>query len=107
MHGDSEALRHGGGAETPADAALNYTVRNPVGVVGVVTPWNLPLYLLTWKLAPALSMGNAVVMKPSELTPTTATMLTELATEAGIPRGIVNVVHGRGDIVGQTLVSHP
>lgn len=87
--------------------SLSYTLRKPVGVVGIVTPWNLPLYLLTWKLAPALAMGNSVVAKPSELTPTSATMLAEMCAEAGIPPGVVNVVHGEGHVAGQALVSHP
>lgn len=87
--------------------SFSYSVRKPVGVVGMVTPWNLPLYLFTWKLAPALAMGNAVVVKPSELTPTTATMLVELCDKAGIPQGTVNVVHGEGHIAGQALVGHP
>ena len=106
-HGSGGELRHGGGAErSGVDDALNYTVRKPVGVVGLVTPWNLPLYLLTWKLAPALAMGNAVVAKPSELTPTTATMLAGLLERAGLPRGIFNVVHGAGQEAGAALCSH-
>jgi len=80
--------------ETPdGSGALNYTVRKPLGVVGVITPWNLPLLLLTWKVAPALACGNAVVVKPSEETPATATLLAEAMQDAGIPSGIYNVVH--------------
>lgn len=88
--------------------ALNYTVRKPVGVVGIVTPWNLPLLLLTWKVAPALACGNAVVVKPSEETPATATLLAEVMQEAGVPDGVYNVVHGFGpNSAGEFLVSHP
>lgn len=78
-----------------------------MGVVGVVTPWNLPLYLLSWKVAPALAMGNAVVAKPSELTPTTASMLAALLDQAGLPRGVFNVVHGTGSEAGAALCAHP
>jgi aminomuconate-semialdehyde/2-hydroxymuconate-6-semialdehyde dehydrogenase len=88
--------------------ALNYAVRRPLGVVAVIVPWNLPLLLLTWKVAPALACGNAVVVKPSEHTPTTATMLAQVLAEAGVPDGAYNVVHGFGpDSAGQFLVEHP
>jgi len=102
-------VRHGGGANRGGgvDAALNYTSRRPVGVVGLVTPWNLPLYLLSWKLAPALAMGNTVVAKPSELTPSTATMLASLMERAGLPPGVFNVVHGTGSDAGAALCGHP
>ena len=86
--------------------ALNYAVRKPLGVVAVIVPWNLPLLLLTWKVAPALACGNTVVVKPSENTPSTAALLAEVLAEAGLPRGAYNVVHGFGD-VGESLVSHP
>lgn len=86
---------------------LNYTLRAPLGVVGCISPWNLPLYLLTWKIAPALAAGNTVVAKPSEVTPLTAYLLGELLEEAGVPPGVVNLVHGRGSVVGQRLVEHP
>ena len=89
------------------EAGLNYTLRNPLGVVGCISPWNLPLYLFTWKIAPALAAGNAVVAKPSEVTPATATMLGELALEAGLPPGLLNIVHGLGPAVGEALVAHP
>jgi aminomuconate-semialdehyde/2-hydroxymuconate-6-semialdehyde dehydrogenase len=89
------------------DAALNYTLRPPRGVAGLLSPWNLPLYLLTWKVAPALATGNTVVAKPSELTPTTAHMLAEICRDAGLPPGVLNVVHGRGENAGAALVSHP
>jgi len=90
------------------DTALNYALRRPVGVVGLINPWNLPLLLLTWKLAPALAAGNTVVMKPAELTPMTATVLCEIIRDAGMPDGVVNLVHGFGpDSAGSALVEHP
>jgi aminomuconate-semialdehyde/2-hydroxymuconate-6-semialdehyde dehydrogenase len=87
--------------------ALNYTLRNPLGVVGCISPWNLPLYLLTWKVAPALAAGNCVVAKPSEVTPVTADWLGRLSAEAGLPPGVLNLVHGLGPKVGTTLTAHP
>ncbi len=87
-------------------AGLNYTLRQPLGVVATISPWNLPLYLFTWKIAPALAAGNTVVAKPSEITPHTATMLAALATEIGFPKGVLNVVHGLGPDVGEPLVTH-
>ena len=94
--------------ETPDGTnALNYAVRKPLGVVGIITPWNLPLLLLTWKVAPALACGNAVVVKPSEETPATATLLAEAMQEAGIPSGVYNVVHGFGPgSAGEFLTRH-
>lgn len=86
--------------------ALNYTLRHPHGVVGCISPWNLPLYLFTWKIAPALAAGNAVVGKPSELTPATATLLGEICQEAGLPAGVLNIVHGTGPDVGEIIVRH-
>ena len=88
-------------------AGLNYTLRLPLGVVATISPWNLPLYLFTWKIAPALAAGNTVVAKPSEITPATATMLGELLAGAGFPDGALNIVHGRGAVVGEALVAHP
>jgi aminomuconate-semialdehyde/2-hydroxymuconate-6-semialdehyde dehydrogenase len=88
-------------------AAINYTLRQPLGVVGCISPWNLPLYLFTWKIAPALAAGNAVVAKPSEVTPCTAARLAELSIAAGLPPGVLNIVQGRGPGVGQPLVEHP
>lgn len=89
-------------------SALNYAVRKPLGVVGVITPWNLPLLLLTWKVAPALACGNAVVVKPSEETPATASLLAEAMEDAGIPNGVYNVVHGFGPgSAGEFLTQHP
>jgi aminomuconate-semialdehyde/2-hydroxymuconate-6-semialdehyde dehydrogenase len=95
--------------ESPDGAsALNYALRKPLGVVGVITPWNLPLLLLTWKVAPALACGNAVVVKPSEETPATATLLAEVMQDAGIPNGVYNVVHGFGPgSAGEFLTQHP
>ncbi|TRX61267.1 aldehyde dehydrogenase [Fulvivirga sp. M361] len=88
-------------------AAINYTLRKPVGVTCCISPWNLPLYLFTWKIAPALAAGNTVVAKPSELTPYTAFLLSKLCVEAGLPPGVLNIVHGAGDKVGQPIVEHP
>lgn len=90
------------------DIALNYAIRRPLGVVGLINPWNLPMLLMTWKLAPALAAGNTVVMKPAELTPMTATVLAEICRDAGVPDGVVNLVHGFGpDSAGAALVEHP
>lgn len=89
------------------EAGLNYTLRQPLGVVGAISPWNLPLYLFTWKIAPALAAGNTVVAKPSEITPHTAAMLGDLAAEIGMPPGVLNIVHGAGAEVGEAIVSHP
>ena len=94
-------------SETHASAdALNYTLRRPLGVVGCISPWNLPLYLFTWKIAPALAAGNTVVAKPSEITPLTATMLAQACIEAGLPAGVLNIVQGRGMGAGEALVDH-
>ena len=87
-------------------AALNYTLRQPLGVVGLISPWNLPLYLLSWKIAPAIASGNTCVAKPSELTPLTAHRLAQLAHEAGIPPGVINIVHGYGASAGAALCAH-
>ena len=89
------------------DKALNYTLREPVGVAGCISPWNLPLYLFTWKIAPAIAAGNCVVAKPSEVTPMTAFLLSELCIEAGLPKGVLNIVHGYGHKVGAAITSHP
>lgn len=88
------------------EGAINYTLRRPVGVAGCISPWNLPLYLFTWKIAPALAAGNAVVAKPSEVTPMTAFLFAELCIEAGLPAGVLNIVHGLGHKVGQAIVEH-
>jgi len=94
-------------AHVTDDRALNYTLRHPLGVAGLISPWNLPLYLLTWKIAPAIAAGNCCVAKPSELTPLTADRLAALIREAGVPPGVVNVVHGYGSSAGRALTSHP
>lgn len=86
---------------------MNYTLRQPIGVVGCISPWNLPLYLFTWKIAPAIAAGNTVVAKPSEITPMTAYMLGEICSKAGLPKGVLNIVHGTGPTAGQSIVEHP
>ncbi len=86
--------------------AINYTLRRPIGVAGCISPWNLPLYLFSWKVAPALAAGCTVVAKPSEVTPMTAFMLSKLCIEAGLPQGVLNIVHGLGPKVGAALVAH-
>jgi aminomuconate-semialdehyde/2-hydroxymuconate-6-semialdehyde dehydrogenase len=87
--------------------AINFTLRHPIGVVGCISPWNLPLYLFTWKIAPAIAAGNCVVAKPSEVTPMTAYLLGEICNEAGLPRGVLNIVHGLGTTTGQAIIEHP
>jgi aminomuconate-semialdehyde/2-hydroxymuconate-6-semialdehyde dehydrogenase len=87
--------------------AMNFTLRQPIGVVGCISPWNLPLYLFTWKIAPAIAAGNCVVAKPSEVTPMTAYLLGEICTKAGLPPGVLNIVHGLGASTGQAIVEHP
>tara|TARA_R110001592_G_C13184603_1_gene751442 strand:- start:1740 stop:3182 length:1443 start_codon:yes stop_codon:yes gene_type:complete len=88
------------------DTAINYTLREPIGVCGCISPWNLPLYLFSWKIAPALAAGNTVVAKPSEVTPFTAYLLSELCIEAGLPKGVLNIVHGLGHKVGAAITEH-
>ena len=89
------------------DKVINYTIRQPIGVVGCISPWNLPLYLFTWKIAPALAAGNCVVAKPSEVTPLTGYLLSIICKEAGLPDGVLNIVHGTGPNAGEAIVSHP
>ena len=89
------------------EKAVNYTLRQPIGVVGCISPWNLPLYLFTWKIAPALAAGNCVVAKPSEVTPATAFLLGKIVQEAGLPNGVLNIVHGRGTTTGEAIIKHP
>lgn len=89
------------------DGAINWTLRQPLGAVGCISPWNLPLYLFTWKIAPALAAGNCVVAKPSEITPMTAYLLSKICIEAGLPPGVLNIVHGLGGKVGQAITEHP
>lgn len=93
--------------ESVGKEAINYTLRHPIGVVGCISPWNLPLYLFTWKIAPALATGNCVIAKPSEVTPMTAYLLGEICSKAGLPKGVLNIVHGLGQNVGSAIVSHP
>jgi aminomuconate-semialdehyde/2-hydroxymuconate-6-semialdehyde dehydrogenase len=100
-------LHYASEAHATDGAALNYTLRQPVGVAGLISPWNLPLYLLSWKIAPAIAAGNTCVAKPSELTPLTANRLAELSRDAGIPPGVINIVHGLGAKAGDALTSHP
>ncbi len=100
LHEASESHDMGG-------QGLNYTLRRPIGVVACISPWNLPLYLFTWKITPALAAGNTVVAKPSEVTPATAYLLSQILDEVGFPAGVLNVVHGTGPNVGEPLVSHP
>ncbi len=91
--------------ESVGQQAINYTLRQPIGVVGCISPWNLPLYLFTWKIAPAIAAGNCVVAKPSEVTPLTAFLLSEILNEAGLPKGVLNIVHGLGTTTGEPLKS--
>jgi betaine-aldehyde dehydrogenase len=95
------------GETIPVAGGVDMTFREPLGVVGLITPWNFPLNIASWKLGPALATGNTVVLKPAELTPLTSMRLGELALEAGIPEGVVNVVVGKGSVVGQRLIEHP
>ena len=83
------------------DKAINYTLRHPIGIVGCISPWNLPLYLFTWKIAPALAAGNCVLAKPSEVTPVTAFLLSKICKEAGLPDGVLNIIHGTGPGAGE------
>lgn len=89
------------------DKAINYTLRQPIGIVACISPWNLPLYLFTWKIAPALAAGNCVIAKPSEVTPVTAYLLSKICKEAGLPDGVLNIIHGTGPNAGEAIVSHP
>jgi aminomuconate-semialdehyde/2-hydroxymuconate-6-semialdehyde dehydrogenase len=100
LHTESEAHNTDG-------VAFNYTLRQPRGIVGLISPWNLPLYLLSWKIAPALAVGNVAIAKPSELTPMTAYLLCEICAEAGLPNGVLNIVHGTGPNVGSAITAHP
>lgn len=100
MHWSSEA-------HITENTGINYTNRKPIGVVGCISPWNLPLYLFTWKIAPAIAAGNCVVAKPSEITPMTAFLLSEICIEAGLPAGVLNIVHGYGPTAGEAIITHP
>src|SRR5215204_3638016 len=94
-------------SHTMEDKAINYTIRQPIGIVGCISPWNLPLYLFTWKIAPALAAGCTVVAKPSEITPMTAFLFSKLCIEAGLPSGVLNIIHGLGPKAGQAIIEHP
>src|SRR2546425_4276487 len=100
LHTESEA-------HITDNVAFNYTLRQPRGMAGLISPWNLPLYLLSWKIAPAIACGNTAIGKPSELTPMTAYLLCEICREAGLPNGVLNVVHGTGPNVGAAITGHP
>tara|TARA_R110002049_G_scaffold305714_3_gene503057 strand:+ start:4781 stop:6226 length:1446 start_codon:yes stop_codon:yes gene_type:complete len=100
-------LHYSSESHSMEDKAINFTHRDPVGIAGCISPWNLPLYLFSWKIAPALAAGNCVVAKPSEITPMTAFLLSELCIEAGLPKGVLNIIHGLGPKVGEAIVSHP
>lgn len=89
------------------EKAVNYTLRQPIGIVACISPWNLPLYLFTWKIAPALAAGNCVIAKPSEVTPVTAFLLSKICREAGLPAGVLNIIHGTGSGAGESIVKHP
>jgi len=93
--------------ETIGTNSINFTLKKPIGVVGCISPWNLPLYLFSWKIAPALAAGNCVVAKPSEITPMTAYLLSEVCKETSLPEGVLNIVHGTGPDTGQAIVEHP
>jgi aminomuconate-semialdehyde/2-hydroxymuconate-6-semialdehyde dehydrogenase len=103
----SGAIHFSSEAHITGHEAVNYTIRQPIGVVGCISPWNLPLYLFTWKIAPALAAGCTVVAKPSELTPMTAFLFSELCIEAGLPKGVLNIIHGLGGKAGQAIIEHP
>jgi len=96
-----------GESHSMEDKAINYTLRQPIGIVGCISPWNLPLYLFTWKIAPALAAGNCVIAKPSEVTPVTAFLLSRICKKAGLPDGVLNIVHGKGDTTGEAIIQHP
>lgn len=100
LHTESEA-------HITDNVAFNYTLRQPRGIAGLISPWNLPLYLLSWKIAPAIAVGNTAIAKPSELTPMTAYLLCEICREAGLPHGVLNIVHGTGPNVGAPITAHP
>lgn len=107
LHSASESHDFDGGGTPGGVPAVNYTLHRPRGVAGCISPWNLPLYLFTWKIAPAVATGNTVVGKPSEITPVTAAMLGQLSIEAGLPPGVLNIVHGTGPGAGAAIVEHP
>ncbi len=103
----AEAAQNMTGQSFKKEHAYSYTLRQPIGVVATISPWNLPLLLFTWKLAPALAAGNCVIAKPSEVTPMTAYMLSQLINEAGFPKGVINILHGKGAKIGAAITNHP
>lgn len=103
----ADAAREFSGDTFSKDNSKTYTLRQPIGVVSIISPWNLPLLLFTWKMAPAVAAGNCVIAKPSEVTPMTAYMLSQLINEAGFPAGVINIVHGRGAKIGNAITAHP
>src|SRR5437763_10764381 len=107
FHSYAGAVDKHHGETIPVAGGVDLTLREPLGVVGLIVPWNFPIAISSWKLGPALATGNTVVLKPAELTPLTARRLAELAPEAGIPEGVLNVVAGPGSVVGRRLVEHP
>src|SRR2546427_525731 len=107
MHRMTFAVINQHGETIPVAGGVDMTFREPLGVVGLIVPWNFPLNISSWKLGPALACGNTVVLKPAELTPLSALRLAELTLEAGIPEGVVNVVVGKGSVVGQRLLEPP
>ena len=106
FHFFASCLNSYGSSAYPSRRSINYTDRVPLGIIASISPWNLPLYLLTWKLAPALAFGNAVIAKPSEVTPATAHLLAELCQQAGLPPGVLAILHGTGHPIGQAIVEH-
>jgi aminomuconate-semialdehyde/2-hydroxymuconate-6-semialdehyde dehydrogenase len=103
----SSSIHFSSEAHQMEDGTLNYTLRQPLGIVGCISPWNLPLYLFTWKIAPALAAGNSVIAKPSEITPATAFLLSKVCIQAGLPPGVLNILHGIGSNIGKAIVEHP
>ena len=101
------AMHFAAESHSTGDEAINYTLRQPIGIVGCISPWNLPLYLFTWKIAPALAAGNCVIAKPSEVTPVTGYLLSQIAQTAGLPAGVLNIIHGTGPSCGEEIVKHP
>jgi aminomuconate-semialdehyde/2-hydroxymuconate-6-semialdehyde dehydrogenase len=101
------AMQFASESHSQQNHSINYTLRQPIGIVGCISPWNLPLYLFTWKIAPALAAGNCVIAKPSEVTPVTAYLLAKICKEAGLPNGVLNILHGDGPCCGEAIVKHP
>lgn len=101
------AMQFASESHSMGEDGINYTLRQPIGVVGCISPWNLPLYLFTWKIAPALAAGNCVIAKPSEVTPVSAYLLAKICNEAGLPAGVLNIIHGDGPACGAAIVKHP